>query len=71
MLQDGGEISKCDMIRATFENGYFMVRPSGTEPKVKIYFGGTGETRSAAYNNTINIKNKVTAAILDIVKDKE
>lgn len=71
MLQDGGEISKCDMISATFENGYFMVRPSGTEPKVKIYFGGTGETRSAAYNNTINIKNKVTAAILDIVKDKE
>ena len=71
MLQDGGDIPKCDMISASFDNGYFMVRPSGTEPKVKIYFGGTGATRSTAYNNTIELKNKVTAAILDIVKDKE
>lgn len=71
MLADGNEIPKCDMVSASYDNGYFMVRPSGTEPKVKIYFGGKGDSKMAAYNNTIQLKDKVAAAILDIVKDKE
>ncbi len=42
-------LPKADVIYATLENGtWACVRPSGTEPKLKIYFGVKGETRESS-----------------------
>ena len=71
LLQGSGDILPCNMVNIIFETGYCMVRPSGTEPKVKIYFGAQGKSRKEAYYNAINLKNDIMKAIVEIVKDKD
>ncbi len=42
-------LPKSNVITFTFEdNSYIIVRPSGTEPKIKLYLGAVGETKKAA-----------------------
>ena len=31
-------LPKTDLIRFIFDNGFIALRPSGTEPKIKLYF---------------------------------
>jgi len=71
MLVDGNDIPKCDMVSLSFASGYCMVRPSGTEPKVKVYFGAEGNSRLEAYTNAIELKKQIMEAIVEIVEDKD
>ena len=32
-------LPKADVMKFIFENGWLAIRPSGTEPKIKVYFG--------------------------------
>ncbi len=50
MLVDGTELPKANVLRYDLSDGksYFIVRPSGTEPKIKIYLGSNAETFDAA-----------------------
>ncbi|MCJ0941584.1 phosphoglucomutase, partial [Mammaliicoccus sciuri] len=32
------QLPQTDLIKFTFEEGFIAVRPSGTEPKMKLYF---------------------------------
>lgn len=50
MLVDGKELPKANVLRYDLSDGksYFIVRPSGTEPKIKIYLGSNAETFDAA-----------------------
>ncbi|REI00392.1 phosphoglucomutase, partial [Staphylococcus felis] len=32
------ELPQADVLRFTFEEGFIALRPSGTEPKIKVYF---------------------------------
>ena len=50
MLVDGSELPKSNVLRYDLSDGktYFIVRPSGTEPKIKIYLGSNAETFDAA-----------------------
>ncbi len=42
-------LPKSNVISFTFEdNSYIIVRPSGTEPKIKLYLGAVGENEKAA-----------------------
>ena len=40
------------------DDGWLVVRPSGTEPKIKIYFEMRGETTEAAKSRIETIKDK-------------
>jgi phosphoglucomutase len=46
MLPDGTELPKANVLRYDLSDGktYFIVRPSGTEPKIKLYLGSNAET---------------------------
>jgi phosphoglucomutase len=41
-------LPKSDVLKFFTPNGWFAVRPSGTEPKIKFYFGASGGTSVAA-----------------------
>lgn len=48
-FKDGiGDLPKSDVLRFQNEEHRMIVRPSGTEPKMKIYLQAKGETREAA-----------------------
>ena len=55
-------LPKSDVLKFFTPNGWFAVRPSGTEPKIKFYFGAKGSTKA----NTENELKKLTK----ILKDK-
>ena len=43
---------------------WFAARPSGTEPKIKIYFGVTADSRQAAEDKFLRISEEVMQAII-------
>ena len=50
-------LPKSNVLGFTLENGCgFIVRPSGTEPKIKIYFSSVAETLDASNANIEEMK---------------
>ena len=48
-------LPKSNVLYYVLENGtWFCVRPSGTEPKIKIYFGSKGDSMESAEKNIEN-----------------
>jgi phosphoglucomutase len=45
------------------DGAWFCVRPSGTEPKIKIYYGVSEKTRKKAKRRLEIIENSVTGMI--------
>lgn len=62
MLPDNTALPKANVLRYDLEDGktYFIVRPSGTEPKIKLYLGTNADTVETA-----------SALIEDIISDCE
>ncbi|QEK13190.1 phospho-sugar mutase [Crassaminicella thermophila] len=57
-------LPKSNVLHFTFtDDSWFCVRPSGTEPKVKIYFSVMGESLEDAKEQLINVKNGVMEII--------
>jgi len=51
---------KSDVLKFSFEDGSWLVlRPSGTEPKLKVYFSINGKSKDEATENLEKIKNEV------------
>lgn len=58
------DLPKSNVLHFTLEDGsWFAVRPSGTEPKIKIYFSVVGEHDEEASNKLNMIKNDVLERI--------
>lgn len=52
--------SKSNVLRYWLEDGsWFAIRPSGTEPKLKIYIYSFGKTRKESNNKLVNIRNSI------------
>ncbi|OPX42249.1 phosphoglucomutase [Ruminiclostridium hungatei] len=58
-------LPQSDVLYFEMEDGsWFCVRPSGTEPKIKIYYGVSDKTLELAQQRLENLKNSV----LDVIK---
>jgi phosphoglucosamine mutase len=64
-FQDARELSKIDGLRLTLEKGWLLIRPSGTEPYIRLTV--EGETLKTVEN----ITNKAIKAIKNLVKKVE
>jgi len=57
-------LPKANVLHYTLEDGsWFCIRPSGTEPKLKIYFSVVGESRDEAGGKLRNLKDEVLTII--------
>jgi phosphoglucomutase len=60
-------LPRSNVLRFSFSGGGFvMVRPSGTEPKIKFYFSVKADTRSKAEENLSQVKEDVMKRIAKI-----
>ncbi|HZJ58130.1 MAG TPA: phospho-sugar mutase [Clostridia bacterium] len=58
------ELPVSDVLRYTLEDGsWFAVRPSGTEPKVKLYFSAIGSDAKEARSKMENLRDAVCARV--------
>ena len=62
--QGVGDLPKENVLKYIFENGSWMaVRPSGTEPKIKVYYSIVDENRDRAKAELEKIRNVISAII--------
>lgn len=55
-------LPKSDVLKFFLENnGWFAVRPSGTEPKIKFYFGVVSESQDNSFHKLNELKEQVIA----------
>lgn len=60
-----GDFPKSDVLKFILEDGtWIAVRPSGTEPKIKFYFGCNGENKVEVDNKLEKIINEITSNLL-------
>ncbi len=61
-------LPKSNVLYYVLENGtWFCVRPSGTEPKIKIYFGSKGDSMNAAEKNIDNALDGVMKIVNSVI----
>ena len=58
-------LPKSNVIKMILENGdWFVLRPSGTEPKLKIYIGVLGSTKEEA-NHRLQVLSKAVLSLVE------
>ena len=58
------DLPKENVLKYIWQDGSWMaVRPSGTEPKIKIYYSVVDESRENAYYRLEEIRNKIKSII--------
>lgn len=61
-------LPKSNVLKFICDNGcYFVVRPSGTEPKMKVYLGVTGECEKSAEDNLKYLEENVLKSINNLL----
>lgn len=61
------QLPRSNVLRYSFAGGGFvMVRPSGTEPKIKFYFSVKADTLAAAQDTLTKVKDEVMKRIVKI-----
>lgn len=53
-------LPKSDVLKFILSDGWFAVRPSGTEPKIKLYFGVKADSKSLAEDRLAKLTKEVT-----------
>ena len=62
------ELPKSNVLKYTLEDGsWFVLRPSGTEPKAKVYIGVISDVLDKADEQVAKIKNDILARINEII----
>jgi phosphoglucomutase len=72
-LEDGTEekltLPKSNVLHYSLTNGFwFCIRPSGTEPKIKIYYGVSANSLSDADCCLDELKNNVIGVIKPLLE---
>lgn len=61
---DGGALPKSNVLKLYTDSGdYVAVRPSGTEPKIKFYFGVCSDSYEKSMDKLQKLKNRVLSVI--------
>ena len=59
-----GDLPKENVLKFIFKNGtWFAVRPSGTEPKLKIYYSVCESDRNEAEKTLERLRSKLTSVV--------
>lgn len=58
------DLPKSNVLKFCFDNGWFVVRPSGTEPKIKIYFNFANKN---SMEDALSDLEAVKAPVLDYI----
>ncbi len=53
-------LPKADVLKFFFADGWFAARPSGTEPKIKFYYGFSGDKKSDTEKSLQEIENFIS-----------
>jgi phosphomannomutase len=65
--QETIKIEKTDCVRYTLTDGsWYALRPSGTEPKIKIYIYTRAKTMAEANNKMAELKKTINQKLLEI-----
>ncbi|MDD3504908.1 MAG: hypothetical protein PHE63_12620, partial [Eubacteriales bacterium] len=65
--QETIKIEKTDCVRYTLTDGsWYALRPSGTEPKIKIYIYTRAKTMAEANNKMAELKKIINQKLLEI-----
>lgn len=74
-LADGTEVvldsAKCNAVYYELENGFVCIRPSGTEPKLKVYYSIKAADKDAAENDFATVKSAFEALLTGKKENKE
>ena len=63
------DLPKSDVLKFILEdNSWIAIRPSGTEPKIKFYFGCNGENQEAVNSKLEHIMRKIIKMKESIIK---
>jgi phosphoglucomutase len=63
------DLPKSNVLKYTFTDGSWVcLRPSGTEPKVKFYFGVNSDSLAESRNKLLEIENNFMALVDDKIK---
>ncbi len=63
------DLPSSDVLKCFFTDGsWYAIRPSGTEPKIKIYMSLVGKERTEAEEKLAKVKSVVFGKIEDIIK---
>ena len=58
------DLPKSNVLKYNFNEGsWFVLRPSGTEPKLKIYFATVGKDKAEAFNKNQKLKQEIMKLI--------
>ncbi len=67
--EDKIDLPKSNVLKYTFTDGSWVcLRPSGTEPKVKFYFGVNSDSLAESKNKLLEIENNFMALVDDKIK---
>ena len=56
-------LPKSDVLKFILPNGWCAVRPSGTEPKIKLYFGVKGKFDKSAIEALEDLKTEMVKLV--------
>ena len=60
-------LPKSNVIKLITENGWIAIRPSGTEPKLKLYFEISGEDEIKVNEYMLSVNNELEKTIEKII----